>query len=542
MAVSALPLHVRPSSTELSWRVLALLNLFRLLVPIVLGSLTLLREQTLVGQRHPALFAAVLAGYFVFAVIAISGIKRRQPSLDLQATIHVGVDIVAITLLTYASGGIDSGLATLLILPIGGVALIVPHRAGLMFAASGTIAILIQQAFTTLRGAGDASDFTAAGVAGALLFAVAFAADPLMRRLRESEALVEQRDVDLADLAALNEFIIRHLRESILVVDESDCVRLINESASQLLHGGPVSPGTLLGEVSPRLLYLLDTWRRHTYDWQASTLSLVSADGGTLLQPHFVALEQSNRGPSLIFLEDTSVIADRVQQSKLAALGRLSASIAHEIRNPVGAMSHAAQLLQESASIGEDERRLTEIIQNNGSRVSTIIENVMQLSRRDTTRQDRLRLDEWLRGFLVEFRQTLGIDPDDVQLTEGDRAVEVRFDSSHLHQIVWNMCENGLKYGCPEGADDPIEIRLGRISGTGRPYLEIADRGPGIDAPDRERIFEPFFTSGTGGTGLGLFISRELAQCNRAVLIYEPRQGGGSVFRLIFADPQRWEL
>jgi two-component system sensor histidine kinase PilS (NtrC family) len=205
-------------------------------------------------------------------------------------------------------------------------------------------------------------------------------------------------------------------------------------------------------------------------------------------------------------------------------------------------MSHAAQLLQESPLIGDDERRLTEIIQGNGARVSTIIENVMQLSRRDTTKQERLRLDEWLRGFLVEFRQTLGIDTDDLRLVDGDERLEVRFDPSHLHQIVWNLCENALKYGCPEGADDPIEIRLGRIASTGRPFVEIADRGPGIDAEHRERIFEPFFTRGTGSTGLGLFISRELAQCNRALLVYEPRAGGGSTFRVIFADPQRWEL
>ena len=79
------------------------------------------------------------------------------------------------------------------------------------------------------------------------------------------------------------------------------------------------------------------------------------------------------------------------------------------------------------------------------------------------------------------------------------------------------------------------------MSGSARPYLEFADRGPGIDPAAAERIFEPFFTSESGGTGLGLFISRELAQSNGALLVYEPRAGGGSIFRLVFADPQRWE-
>jgi two-component system sensor histidine kinase PilS (NtrC family) len=533
---------MRLTSLELSWRVLALLNLFRLLVPLVLGALFLLADQPVVGQHNPALFASALTVHFVFAIAAITGIKRRFPELELQTLIHFAVDVVAIAILTYASGGITSGLATILVLPVGAASLIVAPRLGLLFAATATIAILVQQMLLTLRGSADPAEFAAAGVAGVLFFAVTLGGYPLMRRLRESEELVEQRELDLRDLAALNDFIIQHLRESILVVDETDRIRLINESAANLLKGGPVESGTLLGEISPRLLYVLDTWRRHSYDWQAGTALLISSNGGAVLQPHFVALDASNRGPSLIFLEDTTVIADRVQQSKLAALGRLSASIAHEIRNPVGAMSHAAQLLQESPVVGDDERRLTEIIQSNGARVSTIIDNVMQLSRRDTTHQERMRLEEWLRTFLLEFRQTLGIDADDIIFDDQDPTLEVRFDPSHLHQILWNIGENALRYGCPEGADDPIELRVGRISGTGRPYLEVADRGPGIETADRERVFEPFFTRGPGGTGLGLFISRELAQCNRAVLLYEPRPGGGSVFRLIFADPQRWEL
>jgi len=116
----------------------------------------------------------------------------------------------------------------------------------------------------------------------------------------------------------------------------------------------------------------------------------------------------------------------------------------------------------------------------------------------------------------------------------------VHFDPSHLHQVVWNLCDNAVKHGAGDRADT-VELRAGRVPTSGRPYLEVADRGPGIDGADAERIFEPFFTNGVGGTGLGLFISRELCQTNGALLLYEPRPGGGSLFRVIFADPQRWE-
>jgi two-component system sensor histidine kinase PilS (NtrC family) len=229
-----------------------------------------------------------------------------------------------------------------------------------------------------------------------------------------------------------------------------------------------------------------------------------------------------------------------VQQSKLASLGRLSASIAHEIRNPVGAMSHAGQLLRESPGLGADDRHLTDIIEKNAVRVSQIIENVLQLSRRETTRQERISLQEWLETFLQEFVATVQADPASFRLQPGGGAMQVQFDPTHLHQVLWNLCDNSLKHAA-NGHSEPVVLHTGRIASTGRPYVEVVDRGGGIDPANAERIFEPFFTDKAGGTGLGLFISRELCQTNGALLAYESRPGGGSIFRVIFADPQRWE-
>jgi len=529
-------------SANLSWRVVTLVNLFRLLVPLLLLVLLLTISPSPVGQAQPAMFIGSLAAYFLFALGMIPSIKRRWPEIGLQTSISVGVDILVLTLLTYASGGMSSGLAALLVLPVGAASFIVRQRLALSFAAVATLALLLQQSMASLSGRGDAGDFAATGIVGALIFIVTLGVGPLASSLRESEERVRQREVDVANLAELNQFIVQHLRESILVVDEHDTIRLINESAAQLLKGGDVSAGTHLGDVAPRLLYLLETWRLHSYDWQLSSLSLLSSDGGSLVQPHFVSLDSSNPGkPTLIFLEDTTIISARVQQSKLAALGRLSASIAHEIRNPVGAMSHAAQLLAEAESLSPQERRLTSIIRNNGERVSNIIDNVLQLSRRDSTRPERIEVNGWVREFLAEFRETAQVDEHTLKFDPGDDEVDVRVDPTHLHQLLWNLCENALKYGRSDGA--AVEIKTGRMLGSDRPYLEVLDRGPGIPTQDAERIFEPFFTSGQGqgGTGLGLFIARELAQTNRAILVYEPRNGGGSIFRVVFADPLRWE-
>ena len=528
-------------STTLAWRVLALTNLFRLLVAVLLSIMFAAVTPTRVGQAFPALFVGTTSAYFAYGVLSIASVKRRWPDAVLQVMVGLCVDIAAIAVLTYASGGMTSGLASLLVLPIGAMSFVVRQRLALMFAAIAAIAVLAQQILTTLSARGDVGDFASAGILGALMFVVTLGVAPLARNLRESEERVRQREVDVANLAELNQFIVQHLRESILVVDAHDTIRLINESAALLLHGAGVPQGTPLGEVSPRLLYLLETWRRRSDNWQLSTMTMLASDGGSLVQPHFVSLNSGGNGPTLIFLEDTTLIVERVQQSKLAALGRLSASIAHEIRNPVGAMSHAAQLLAEAPELTPQERRLTDIITSNSERVSTIIDNVLQLSRRDATRQERIELNTWLEEFLAEFRQTAEVDEHAMRLLELGGDIDVRVDPSHLHQLLWNLCENALKYGRRADSPAPIELRTGRISTSDRPFLEIMDRGPGIAQADAERIFEPFFTAGRGGTGLGLFIARELAQCNRAALIYEPRAGGGSIFRIVFADPQRWE-
>ena len=530
----------RPAPAELAWRVLGLLNFYRLLVPLVLASLHFFTpDTTSIGWAFPRFFTITVTVYFAVAIAMILALKQRWPKLEHQAWLHLVVDIVAITLLLYSSGGVSSGLGMLLVIPVGAVSLLL--RRAFVIAAMAALPLLVQQLVVHLTGLAAAADYTAAGVLGAILFIIALGALPLADRIRETEELVRQRDVDLANLAELSQYIVQHLRESILVVDVSDRIRLINESAAEILGDRRAVPGALLGEASPKLLYFLATWRQDPNSPLPSPASFVAADGGRVIQPHFAQLGGENPGPVLAFLEDTSLLDETVRQTKLAALGRLSASIAHEIRNPVGAMSHAGQLLAESPVLGADERRLTEIIRTNAERVSTIISNVMQLSRRDVTRPETITLVDWLQEFRAEFCQTTEAPEAAIEIAAEGSDIEIRVDPSHLHQVLWNLCENALKYAARAESASVTELRCGRMAGTGRPFLEVADRGQGIDRQAVDRIFEPFFTSSNGGTGLGLFIARELCQSNGALLVYEPRGGGGSIFRVIFSDPQRWQ-
>lgn len=529
-----------PAPTDLAWRVIGLVNLYRLLIPPSVYALYAFGgAESSFGSARPELFLWTCIVYFATGIAIVASGRRLMPNLRATTFVHALVDAAAISLLMFSSGGVASGLGILFVVPVGAMALLADSRDTFLLAAVAALALLVQQIGSHVTHTASSADYTTAGILGGIVFLVALLAWPVARRLRDTEATVRRQQVDLANLAQLSQYIVQHLRESIVVVDHENRVRLINESAAKLLGDGRAYPGALLGEASPQLLYLLETWRARTGP-PAPAQTFVAADGGHVIQPHFASLGGTEPAPVIAFLEDTELLAAKIQQSKLAGLGRLSASIAHEIRNPVGAMSHAAQLLAESPSLSAEDKRLTEIVRTNGERVRQIIENVMSMARRENSRPERIILGTWLAGFRDEFCATMQIEPARLATSSLLGDVEIQVDPSQLRQIVWNLCENAFKYGTLDAARDVIELRVGRLASTARPFLEVADRGPGIPAQHRERIFEPFFTGNERGTGLGLFLSRELAQTNGATLLYEPRTSGGSLFRIVFRDPERW--
>jgi two-component system sensor histidine kinase PilS (NtrC family) len=174
--------------------------------------------------------------------------------------------------------------------------------------------------------------------------------------------------------------------------------------------------------------------------------------------------------------------------------------------------------------------------------VSQIVDSVLALSRRDTTRPERLQLKAWTMDFADEFIQTQELYEGAISVSREAQEIEVEMDPTHLHQVLWNLCDNAVKYASATAGAIAVEIDCGHLESSRRPYIEVADRGPGIQADQAEQIFEPFFTVQAGGTGLGLYISRELCERNGASLRYQARENGGSLFRIVFADPSRWQL
>jgi two-component system sensor histidine kinase PilS (NtrC family) len=526
-----------PAGETLPWRLLHVLNLFRMVVGGVVVTLYFSdRSPRLLGEVFPDLFLWTGILYFCFSALASFTIRAHRPGLELQTYAQLAADIAAVVLLMHSSGGVESGLGSLLFISIAVNSVLLSQRIGIAFAAIATLAILVEQTLSVLYGTGGPGGYTQTGILGVILFAAAFGGHFVGTRLRESTALAEQRGVDLANLSEINEYVIKHMRTGILVVDEKDHVRMLNSAAAASLKtsaGGTQN----LGDIAPRLKSELDAWRRDIYQRPAT----IAAGDGRPLIPHFASVGGSRNGGALILLEDASTVAEQVRQMKLAALGRLTASIAHEIRNPLTAVSHASQLLAESPNLSNEDRRLTEIINEHTARVERMVENIMQLSRRDSIRAEELDLVGWLKDFIAEFRDRHGLSGQALLLqSEVDGELRLRADPSHLHQILWNLSENALRYGAAAGQGARIEFHVAGTQTPGGASLEILDQGPGVPADMAEHIFEPFYTSNPRGTGLGLFIARELCECNRARLSYEPRPRGGSCFRIVFGAAEGW--
>lgn len=540
------PLSPEPAEPDhahdFQWRAISALAVFRLLISVLLMAIFVSSsEPRFFGDLYPQLFLIALLAWFVVGVLAAFACARRILTVDLTTQMQLFVDIVAIAALSLASGGIGSGIAGLLIIFIGAGALILTYTMALFFAALATLSVLAVQFYLNIAGLTGLLQYPAAGLLSAVLFAVVLAIRPLARRLEQSEALARQQVVDIANLAELNRYVVQHLREAIIVVDGNDNIRLLNDAAAMHLGISRAEARGALRDFAPELTALVQEWRAnhdaHREPWDQT---LLPGEDGARLQLHIARFGdgKSDNMPLLIFLEDVSVLAERVQQSKLASLGRLSASIAHEIRNPIGAMSHAAQLLAEQGG-DPGTRKLTDIIHRNAQRVSSIVDDILQMSRRDSSRPKQIVLAEWLAEFCQEYTETAQVGADSLMLVGDEAITEVIFDPGHLRQVLLNLIDNACRHA-GAGPGNPVCIDWGRASGSRRPYMEVRDSGPGIDEAFRDRLFEPFFTQHDDGSGLGLYLCQELCELNRATISYRSPPEGGSAIHIVFADPTRW--
>ncbi len=512
-------------SDSTTWRTLAVFCLYRVVLAAFVGlAFVFLNRFFNLGSMNPGAVAPTLVAYSIASLVLLVPARLREPNLMLQVTAGVIVDVVAIVMLMYASGGVRSGLGVILLVSLAAAGLITRGRLAFFHAAIAALAVLLEQTFQVWRFDAGLQDFVQSGITAAAFFATAGLASTLARHARTSEEIAEERKVDLANLSQINELVIRDMQDGMLVVDGQGRIRQTNPRATQLLGAMPMGRWPTLQEYSPEIASMLVAWRR---DPEAAHMQLKAPRVAGELQVHFVAIGTGNPAPTVVFIEDVGRMRAQAQQMKLVALGRLTASIAHEIRNPLSSIGHAAELLDENTQAPEGERRLFEIIRGNVHRLDRIVQEVLYLNRRDRAQPEAIDAHACLTNFANEFVGTEKVPAEciDVQVRTAQR---LWFDRQHLDQVLWNTVRNAWRH-CRRQPGS-VRIVVAPTNALGRLAIDIHDDGPGAAHEIQAHLFEPFFTTEAQGTGLGLYIARELCEGNGSRLEYV--EGDGGHFRI----------
>lgn len=519
---------IEADAIESFWRSLRFFSIYRLSIALLfLVAVMAFGDSVSLGAQESRLFDRVAAIYLLLAMTFLAVSLRRPRGFSFQLTIGVAADIAALTLMMFASGGQKSGVAILLLVVVAGAGLVGQGRMTLFYAALASLAMLLEESWRALTRDADPADFVRTGIICIAFFATAIIARLLAQRVVANETLARERGRQLDDQLRINERIIRDMEDGVLMIDGSGQVRQLNPRAGALLGAEP-GAGAGLDDLSRGLAERFRTWSEHP----AEVVEMVRQKGGRLLRVRYLPAAESG-GNALIYLEDMERVQAQAQQLKLAALGRLTANMAHEIRNPLAAISHAAELLAEDA--GDPLRqRLARIIHDNTRRLNRLVTEVLELGRRDRAQPELLRWQAFLAGFLEELALHDPSAGRRIRVAAGD--AEVRFDRGHLYRVLWNLVGNALRHG--SDADGAVRIEAVPARVPGRIELHVVDDGPGVDEAQRNQIFEPFFTTHGAGTGLGLYIARELCEASGARLDLVEESPGGH-FR-ITAEGQPW--
>lgn len=505
----------QPPSTDTVWHLLALFSRYRVVVAVILGLMYwgFQRFQVL-NPQAPALAGWTLALYFVAAAGTMVAAQMRFPRVPYHLTGQVMLDVLAITLLMHASGGIKSGIGLLLLVSLAAAGLVARGRLAFFHAALAALAILLEQSWQFLSNEVSGADFFQSGLLAGSYFAIAGLGFTLAKYARGAEQIAEARGVDLANLAQINQLVIRDMQDGFVVVDERGVIRQHNRQSESLVGGLAKANERTLTEAAPMLAKLHAEWRD-----DPQRIFAMLRDPGTQrdYQVRFVAVGEGTASPTVIFIEDAGRIRAQAQQMKLAALGRLTASIAHEIRNPLSSINHAAELLYEVSERNPEDQRLLTIIKENSHRLDRMVQEVLYLNRRDRAQPESIEAKSYLEQFVRVFCANEKVPPEILALKVSS-ARRIVFDRSHLDQILWNLVRNARRHG--RGQPQSVTILLRSAPDADNLILDIKDDGPGVSVEALAHLFEPFFTTDASGTGLGLYIARELAEVNGARLEY----------------------
>ena len=515
-------------------------NIYRIVLPLVLLVSSVGPSSTLLGVLDPSLFIQVCTAYVIFGVAITFFIPTRMRVVK-NSHILTGsliIDIFTISVLTYSSGGMISGLGLLLLVTVAAGSILIRGRISTFVAAIAALSLIYSELYLALSLDNHASQFVQTGILGAILFATSLFIQTLTNRIYKAAVLADKQASDIIDLEKLNNEIIQRMRTGVVVVNTTHQIVSMNSAARSILL-----PILVVNEAPEEHPYKLPTalseelklWKINS---KRQPQPILIPKSSRQVQLNFAFLTPESDSDILVFLEDNRQIVQRVRQMKLASLGRLTASIAHEVRNPLGAISHASQLLSESVT--DDDKRMVEIILVHCNRVNLIIEDILDVSRHNDTTADFIDLDTWLLDFIENYKSTHELC-DDIKIEIISPDTKVKVIKGQLEQVLNNLFDNGLRYSHKKTGRATLLVQAGIESKDGDelPFLHIVDEGPGINGDEANLLFEPFHTTEPSGTGLGLYISKELCEANHSQLIYGRNSSGKISFSIYFGNSDR---
>ncbi len=525
-----------PQASSLSLQNLAMFRVYvgyrSLLSLVLLIMLVSPNTRQLVGTLNPTLYTTVALAYLATSIPLIGSLSMRLSENQHLMLIVFIVDIIALTLLASSSGGVISGLPVLLVVTVAASAVLIVNRTlATLVAAISVLALLLDTSWLVLQSELNTSAFFPAGILGLLIFGVSLMVQPIAYRLGHAEELARNRATDLYSLQRLNEQIVQHMQTGILLVNDAGVVRIMNQAASEFLTPewpAAVAQGRRIGDYSSELAHQFEHWKKFGAH-RAKPFTIV--DGATPIIAHFRELQSNTNSETLVFVEDYSPVTQYAQSLKLNSLGRLTASIAHEIRNPLGAISHAAQLLSESPKLESSDARMAEIIQHHCERVNQTVESVMQISRREPPKPEYLVLAPWLTAFVGEYLNALS-RPAEVTIQCEFKELLIEFDPENLQRVLTNLLDNALRHGKLANGRESARIEVEVDSTLHMCQIDIIDEGEGVPARELRKWFEPFYTTMQEGSGMGLYLCKELCQINDADISYRLTPREESCFRI----------
>lgn len=506
---------IRQPTLSSFWRSLLYFSIYRGFVALFfLGAVLIFGDAVSLGVQSPTLFRRIAITYLAVSAFFLLAQVRYRQHFDIQLTGQVIVDILALTLMMFASGGQKSGIAMLLLVVVSGAGLVGQGRMVLFYAALASVAVLLEESWWALVIDSTPADFFTAGITSLAFFAAAIAARLLARRVVSNELLAIDRGQQLDAQLKMSEQIIHDMEGGVLVVSAEGEIQMSNPQARFLLG----LPFDGLSHTLPQ------TVRDRLNVWQVSHAETAETlfFHPTNRQLRFRYIPSSRMlDDALLYVEDLEKLNLHVQHQKLAALGRLAANMAHEIRNPLAAISHAAELLAEDRT-DAFRYRLATIVYDNTLRLNRLVTEVLELGRRDQTSRELIDWNNFIDRLMEEIILHNASAATRIKITAPSQ-VRVWFDPGHLHRVLWNLLTNALRYGSEKKGAVQVSVKKMQSKFL---QIDIADDGSGIDKALQAQIFEPFFTTHTAGTGLGLYIARELCEANRASLTLLPSDSG----------------